>query len=436
MWFKFTSARLKAFELATVNLYHKSPPNKGIISGIFMHLMRSIESTPANVPSHVRHSLAALMTRTTIATHGMMFLHDLNLNDDGLVVLSQVVLEDDKHIREELAFSAGKPRGRTGDFGQSLRTEEFPLGERPTWNQVKDTLKERPLQLIRIWERPMWLEHTPTSAGILFVNFTKSVWVSIRTDWTEGIHAELAAVSNLDAAMEFWSAGSILNSLKAVSFSINRSGINGAVRGGQEAKSFRVRTKIYFPDDDNILPPRGSKWVPFFAEVVGYIRSYHMKLRTLKEVEDRQRMTESLEDIFAQLQCLPDSEQFTSAKAGRIWSRAVGEQAIAVLVNPIHVKFRSIGRTMQVRDAPRWTHVTRPNKEVLSELFKQHGLLEESEQLARRRWRAERKRVTQKKSGISRNKRAPPKRAKKGRDEEESEEEEISSSNESNGSGD
>jgi hypothetical protein len=282
----------------------------------------------------------------------------------------------------------------------------------------------------------MWLEHTPTSAGILFVIFTKSVWVSIRTDWTEGIHAELAAVSNLDAAMEFWSAGSILNSLKAVSFSINRSGINGAVRGGQEAKSFRVRTKIYFPDDDNILPPRGSKWVPFFAEVVGYIRSYHTKLRTLKEVEDRQRMTESLEDIFAQLQCLPDSEQFTSAKAGRIWSRAVGEQAIAVLVNPIHVKFRSIGRTMQVRDAPRWTHVTRPNKEVLSELFKQHGLLEESEQLARRRWRAERKRVTQKKSGISRNKRAPPKRAKKGRDEEESEEEEISSSNESNGSTD
>ena len=76
------------------------------------------------------------------------------------------------------------------------------------------------------------------------------------------------------------------------------------------------------------------------------------------EEEDRQRMMESLEDIFAHLQCLPDSEQFMSAKAGRIWSRVVGEQAIAVLVNPIHVKFQSIGRTMQVRDAPHWTHVT------------------------------------------------------------------------------
>jgi uncharacterized protein with WD repeat len=157
-----------------------------------------------------------------------------------------------------------------------------------------------------------------------------------------------------------------------------------------------------------------------------------MKLRALKEVDERQRVSDSLEDIFAHLQCLPDSEQFTSAKEGRIWSRAAGEQAIAVLVNPIYVKFRSIGRTMEVKDGPRRTHVTRPNKEVLSELFKQHGLLEESEQLARKRWRAERRRVTDKKSGISRNKRAPPKRAKKGRDDKESEEEESSSSNESN----
>jgi len=116
--------------------------------------------------------------------------------------------------------------------------------------------------------------------------------------------------------MEFWSAEGILNCLKAVSFSINRRGIKGAVRGGQEAKSFRERTKIYFPDDDDILPPRGSKWVPFFDEVVGYIRSYHRKLRT---VEDRERITESLEDIFGHLQCLPDSEKFTSTKEGRIW---------------------------------------------------------------------------------------------------------------------
>jgi len=169
-----------------------------------------------------------------------------------------------------------------------------------------------------------------------------------------------------------------------------------------------------------------------FAEVVGHIRSYHRKLKTLNEVDDRQGITESLEDIFAHLQCLPDSETFTGTKEGRVWSRAAGEDAIGVLVNPNHVKFRAIGRTMQVKDGPRRTHVTRANKEVLSELFKQHGLVEESEQLAGKRWRAERKRVMEKKSGISKNKRVPPQRVKKGRNEEESEEEESSSSNEGN----
>jgi len=43
--------------------------------------------------------------------------------------------------------------------------------------------------------------------------------------------------------------------------------------------------------------------------------------------------------------------------------------------------------------------VTRPNKEVLSELFKQHGQLEESEQLGRKRWTGERTRVMD--SGLS-----------------------------------
>src|SRR6266702_6255948 len=62
----------------------------------------------------------------------------------------------------------------------------------------------------------MGLEHTPTSAGTRFVNFTKSRWVSSRAAWTEGIEKELGEVSNLDSAKEFWRAGSILNCLKAV----------------------------------------------------------------------------------------------------------------------------------------------------------------------------------------------------------------------------
>ena len=63
-----------------------------------------------------------------------------------------------------------------------------------------------------------------------------------------------------------------------------------------------------------------SKWVPLFVDVVGYIESYHWKLRAAKDVEDRQRITDSLEDIFVHLQCLPDSEGFVSTKEGRVWT--------------------------------------------------------------------------------------------------------------------
>ena len=58
---------------------------------------------------------------------------------------------------------------------------------------------------------------------------------------------DLEVVSNLDSVMELY------------------------VRGGQKAKLFRAQTKIYFPDNNGVLPPRESKWVPFFVEVVGYI---------------------------------------------------------------------------------------------------------------------------------------------------------------------
>ena len=104
---------------------------------------------------------------------------------------------------------------------------------------------------------------------------------------------------------------------------------------------------------------------------------------------------------------------------------------IGILANANHLKFQGIGKRMQVKDGPWRTHVTRLNDEVLSELFKQHGLLEELENLARKRWRAKRKQVTKKKSGVSKNKRLPLKRVKKVVDEEESKEEESSSSNES-----
>lgn len=383
-----------------------------------MHLMRSIESTPTEVPSHVRHTLAALMTRATTATYGMMFLHDLNLADGDSETLPGVEEEDNREIRAELQI--GPQRNRNRFRPQPLITVEYPLGETPTWLQVRDVLKTQPLRLIRIWEKPLFLMHIPSTAGILFVDFTRSLWASVKGDWTEGLGIELVDVSGLDSAMEFWSALNIVNSLKAVSFSINRCGIKGAVRGSQDAKPFTERTWIYFPDDDSVLPPRGSKWVPFFAERVGYIRRYHEMLRGFSEDDDRRNLKQGLEDIFGDVQCLPDSEGFTDTKEGKTWCRAAGEDAIAILVSVKQMKFREIGRTRDLRDGPRRSHVTRPIHEVVSALFKQHGLHEEAKQLSRRRWRQERNVNNKRKTERAKNKRRPPQEKLDGSSEEDS----------------
>ena len=40
----------------------------------------------------------------------------------------------------------------------------------------------------------------------------------------------------------------------------------------------------------------------------------------LTQANNRERIIQSLEDIFGHLQCLPDFEQFTSIKEGRVWN--------------------------------------------------------------------------------------------------------------------
>ncbi|KAF8171132.1 hypothetical protein BJ912DRAFT_932901 [Pholiota molesta] len=281
----------------------------------------------------------------------------------------------------------------------------------------------------------MAIIHIPTAAGILFVHFTRSIWISIKSDWTEGLENDLRSVENLDSAMMFWSAENVVDTLKSVSFSINRCGIKGAVRGSQDAKSFRERTWIYFPDNNGVLPPRGSKWVPFFADRVGYIKRFHDMLATMAQEEERINLKNGLEDIFGELQCLPDSEAFTKNKEGKTWCRASGEDAISILINVRHMRFRQIGRTAETRDGPRRAHVTRAIKDVLSELFKLYGLAEEAKQLQQKRWRAKRKEEIKKKTTRAKNKRKPPKRKRVEVSEEEEEEEEEEESDGSGGSG-
>ena len=51
----------------------------GIITGLLVHLIRCIDSTPLIVPPHVRESLALLRMKEVQQRFGWMVLHDLNI---------------------------------------------------------------------------------------------------------------------------------------------------------------------------------------------------------------------------------------------------------------------------------------------------------------------------------------------------------------------
>ncbi|PPQ87286.1 hypothetical protein CVT26_000275 [Gymnopilus dilepis] len=218
LWFEFVSARLSALEIAISYVGRKDPDNKGIVIGVLMNLIRSIESTPTDIPSHVRESKAALLTRAIVATHGMMFLHKLDLTDEGTETLPDVRQKDTQEVLDELKVMKKKRTSRPRMDPKAALSIRYPLGSAPTWNEVKETLKSNPLLLIRTWEMPTRIDHVPTSAGILFVKFTKSIWASIKSSCMEGSGSDLEGLRTLDDAMEFWSAHSIKCVLKDVVF--------------------------------------------------------------------------------------------------------------------------------------------------------------------------------------------------------------------------
>ena len=400
LWFEFLTARLNGLEIAMIRLYHKEPANKGVISGLIMHLIRSIESTPTEVPSHVRQSLKQLQSKGWSAVFGMMFLHGLDLRI-GTKTLDGVRQKDDRDIVEALSLGSKRPKPIRQPNVPSL---EFPLGKTPTWAKVKETMKSNPLSLVKAWNsRPRSMYHVSSAAGVLFVKFTKSIWASLKSQWvvSEG------EIANIDQGMEAWSALNVSINIAQPVFWINRSGLKGAVPGGREAASFSRRTKIYFPDL-RTLPPSGSKWTPFLNEKVGYIHAYHTKMDRLK-TEEQEALDEEIKHIFFHLQCLPDSEPFTSSREGRTWGRAKGEEGILVLVNGSHLKLIEFGVARNRGPAHR-PHVTRANKEVIANLYQQEGLIEDNILRDMRAWGRRKKRQVENKSKKTKNKRVPPPR--------------------------
>lgn len=402
IWFDFKKTRVLAIETAIFRLTQKDPDNKGVITGLLMHMLRNIDSTALEIPTHIRDSLADIQNRSLVSTFGMMFLHDLDFrrNRETLINVAPI---DTPDILRQLGVGPRKHKRALRQGGEPPSIE-YPFGTSPTWKQVRDIVAKEPLTIIRHWSFPSTIVHISTVAGTLFTLFTKQIWLLLNK---EQLTAELE-IESLEDAMSIWSAQSVFHALYDAKFTPHRNGLVGAVPGGK-TQSFREMAKIYFPRPGP-TPTTRSQWYTFHFLPQGYINKYHQSIKDLDMLEE-DNLNESLYEIFQFLQCLPVSIPYSPGKPGVVWSRIPAINKIPILCNSKYLRLTSVGQVATVRRTPtQGTRITKSQElmtmAILESVDAHEEMINRAVKYKRKTWHKEMK----KRSGKHKNRRAPPKK--------------------------
>jgi hypothetical protein len=388
-------------------LLHKlQPPNLGIITGVLMHLIRCIDSTPLIVPAHVRASLASLRIKEMQQTFGWMVLHNLQIpasgatDDDDLDVLEDVEQKDDRDVLRSLNmgldFKEKKVwRGRPGD----APSVAYPLGSMPTWSELVKALRSsQPWIIMEDWTfDSTWT--TSISASKLFVLFSRQIWLLLHPAWIAV--QPTPPIKTLEEAMGSWSLSEICSKLTSAEFLPCNAQLRGARRGRPD-KSFKDRFRTFFPENS---APQGSQW-NLFWERPGYIGEYHHLRQTISDEDGRERLDDEIQHIFRHIQCLPNSHAHTSMFRGRVWSKR--DDGIELVTNPLFYKIVEIGARPGPGLKKTRKPVVRGQKGFASDLLKLEGFDEEAARQAIAEERSRRRIINAKKSAKSKAKRKPP----------------------------
>jgi hypothetical protein len=265
--------------------------------------------------------------------------------------------------------------------------------------------------MMKKWALPRQLQDLAVIVANLFCQFTRQVWMMVGRNALKGI--EPSPVTLFDA-MKCWTAASIDETLLHVTFKASNAGLanDGSTPGSQGPRSstFDVRMRIYFPNASVNSPPRkDSDWSLFWSES-GYIASYHKSQEGASSM-DEFYMVDALQNIFSNLQCLPESQKATKKSKGHVWK--IEQGSFVFVTNPRFYKIESLSKESQKK--PRRTRGPRllKSKKVLQEeLYKFDafdGLARKTEEVERQRRRAR----LDKLSMQTKNKRKPPQRSKK-----------------------
>lgn len=428
LWFSFLSRRLKILNDVHERIYRLQPPNYGILSGLFAYLMQSVIFTPPMVNAYIRESLAALQYKRNCDIFGMFFLDRLDVENRSCV-LEGILEEDDTTVKGFLGPLLRKPR--LAFLRRPSQEEEendddtwFPIGQRPTWNEIRRSIESDPTTLIRRWgglpEEIMDYSESRSEegsilrrAGTIFGKFTQQMWMSLHEGWRIDPGFEIAPEC-VEDALNNWTVDFILKHCVEPTFrACATPGLQHVT--GKHTASFAGRKKIYFPSSEEGSDEKGNFWTCFGQEP-GYLHDYWETIEELnKDSEESLELQECLEELLEQCQCLPDSARSKSTNRG--WN--IHQKRLVILTNPKHYRILEVGEGKKGKGLPkelRSAPAHRSEKERTILMLQQEGFTRETAIRAVNSKQNIRKAIKKQdsRSKKAKNKRVPPNRKHRG----------------------
>ncbi|KIM76118.1 hypothetical protein PILCRDRAFT_91756 [Piloderma croceum F 1598] len=227
LYFGFQIRRMRELRNVQMHMAKYRPQNYGTITSVLMHMMQHIAHSPVASTGYLRDALRELRFHKVMERFGTFFLHEMDLegaavlqidkedSDKCLLVISQVKsLQKIKEMRGiEVAIVADEEP-----------TEQFPIGNAPTWEEISLMMARWPTMLMSDW---VWDEKwvTRSTASRLFVQFTIDYFLTLSTDALKV--PEFPKPHDLKGAMELWTMQSLMTVLKDVSFKPSNHGLKG-----------------------------------------------------------------------------------------------------------------------------------------------------------------------------------------------------------------
>jgi hypothetical protein len=407
VYWGFQIRRMKEIRNVQLHLSKSRPKNYGTITSVLMHMMQYIPHSPMVKTEYLKDALRDLYFDQVMERFGTFFLHDLDLKRGTLIRIDrkdsiQCLLDMSRsknlqQITQEKAAEEVLAQNKEP-------TEEYPIGNAPTWQEITTTITLDPTLLIPEW---VWIERwnskLDSPASLLFVQFTINFFLTLSSDAL--VNGGFSKPGNLKEAMDLWTVRSLKKTVKDVSFKASNHGLEGKVNG-KRSRGFGDMLGIFFPPPDCHIR-KDSVWHPFFTK--GYIMEFHKRLDSLTEAEAH-RLTRSLRVLFEEAQCLPNAFSCTPRTAGRLWEQFDG--GIRMLTNSRFYKLERVGKAKR-SGTNRGKQVKASRVIIEARLDEEHRSIPfDYGRLKARKERRDRAKFIARRSGKKNNRRKPPVRWK------------------------